>query len=285
MIMRVPERFDNLAHFGSQIFIRGKRTGSLFGHFSSCLQIHRGSPPTAGPLVVIGSPCIAPPGRCDSPCKGKGACIWRWSRHNWIAAGHAAGRIQRAPLRRPGGGGSSRSPGLRMGSPAWRQRRMSVGVPTHNRQAWKKAPGRNQTVAGSSNKKTNRWSPLKKCLKGGQILRAEGLSDVDEAEQGRLAEQLHALARLHARLALQRGHEAQCAERWPRREVAGVGGPGEEAGVKLRDERPRGARWPRPGWIYRRKGCFRRAKVLRGVREKERAQISNIVIVNILCKK
>lgn len=127
--MRVPERFDNLAHFSSQILFRGKRTGPLFGHFSSCLQIHWGSPeslfPTIVPLVVIGSPCIAPAGHSDSPCRGKGACIWRWSRHNWRAAGHAAGCIQRAPLRRLGGGGSSRIPGLRMGSPAWRQRRTS----------------------------------------------------------------------------------------------------------------------------------------------------------------
>lgn len=85
-------------------------------------------------------------------------------------------------------------------------------------------------------------SALNKCFKGGQILRAEGLSDVDEAEQGWLAEELRALTRLHTRLALQRGHEAQCAERWPRWEVAGVGGPGEEAGVWLLDERPGGAR-------------------------------------------
>lgn len=28
-----------------------------------------------------------------------------------------------------------------MGSPAWRQRRTSVRLPTHNKQAWKKAPG------------------------------------------------------------------------------------------------------------------------------------------------
>lgn len=85
-------------------------------------------------------------------------------------------------------------------------------------------------------------SALNKCFKGGQILRAEGLSDVDEAEQGWLAEQLHALARLHARLALQRSHEAQSAERWPRWDVAGVGSPGEEAGIQLWDERPKGTR-------------------------------------------
>lgn len=100
-------------------------------------------------------------------------------------------------------------------------------------------------------------------------VRVEGLSDVDEAEQGGLAEQLRALARLHARLALQRGHEAQRAERRPRREVAGVGGPGEDAGVRLGDEGTRGTPGPGPGGIYWRKGSLWRAKVLRGAKEEK----------------
>lgn len=102
----------------------------------------------------------------------------------------------------------------------------------------------------------------------GEAVRVEGLSDVDEAEQGGLAEQLRVLARLHARLALQRGHEAQRAERRPRWEVAGVGGPGEDAGVRLGDKGTRGTPGPGPGGIDWRKGSFRRAKVLRGAKEK-----------------
>lgn len=34
------------------------------------------------PALVIGSPCTAPPGRCGSPCRGRGAGIWRWSRRS-----------------------------------------------------------------------------------------------------------------------------------------------------------------------------------------------------------
>lgn len=58
------------------------------------------------------------------------------------------------------------------------------------------------------------------------ILRAEGLLNVDETIQGGFADQSCTLARLHARLALQRSQKPQCAQGWPGGVVAGVEGPG-----------------------------------------------------------
>lgn len=78
--------------------------------------------PSAGPPLVIGSLCTAPPGRYDSPCRGRGAGIWRWSRRSWTAADPAAGHIQHALPRRRGRGGSPRTPVPHTGSPAWKQR-------------------------------------------------------------------------------------------------------------------------------------------------------------------
>lgn len=79
------------------------------------------------PLVsasVIGNPYTAPPGRCGSPCRGRGAGIWRWSRRSWRAAGRVAGGTRRAPRRRRGRDGWSPPPGPRTGIPAWVRGRM-----------------------------------------------------------------------------------------------------------------------------------------------------------------
>lgn len=108
----------------------GKRAGSLFIRYVSLQkqwvswesQDLRKQSPSTGPRVVIGSPCIVPPGRYDSPCRGKGAGIWRWSRRSWTAADLAGGHIQHALLRRQGRGGSSQTPLPHTGSPAWQQR-------------------------------------------------------------------------------------------------------------------------------------------------------------------
>lgn len=111
---------------------------------------------------------------------------------------------------------------------------------------------------------TRRQITLSHHRTGGSILRAEGLLNVDEAKQGRFADQPHALARRHTRLALQRSQEPQRAEGGPGWEVAGVGGPGEDAGVGQEDERTRGAPQPSHGGVQWRKWCFGGAKVLQG---------------------
>lgn len=95
--------------------------GSLTGQPGLCLKQES---PSAGSRLVIGSPCTAPPGRCDSPCRGRGAGTWRWSRRSWTAADPAAGHIRHALLRRRGRGGSSRTPPPHTATPAWKQRRV-----------------------------------------------------------------------------------------------------------------------------------------------------------------
>lgn len=74
---------------------------------------------STGLLLVIGSLCTVPPGRCDSLCRGKGAGIWHWRPHSCRAADPAAGHIQHVLLRRQGRGDSSLTPDPHTGSPAW----------------------------------------------------------------------------------------------------------------------------------------------------------------------
>lgn len=133
-IMQFPERYFHLTYFGSQSLVSGKGAESLFIHYSISRQRGRVSlesqdlvlEKSLRPQLVIGSPCIVPPGRYDSPCRGKGAGIWRWSRHSWRAADRAAGHIQRALLRRQGRGGSSQTPIPHTESPAWKQRGLII---------------------------------------------------------------------------------------------------------------------------------------------------------------
>lgn len=122
-IMQFPERLYLL--WQPAPLVRGKGAESLFV-FDSKESLMRWPGPcslSTGPPLVIGSPCTEPPGRCGSPCRGKGADILRWSRRSWTAVDPAAGHIQHAPLRRQGRDGSSRIPLPHTGSPAWMQDR------------------------------------------------------------------------------------------------------------------------------------------------------------------
>lgn len=125
----------------------------------------------------------------------------------------------------------------------------------------------------------NRRNPL--------LLRAEGLPDVDETVQSGFADESRPPARPHARLALRRGQEAQRAEGGPRRVGAGVGAPGEDAGVGREDERTGSVAEPRR--VDRRKRSFGATKVLPGGRKREtrwllcRKHLTNSLLTNYAC--